>query len=171
MKRVVAYTLLAVWIGLATVLQALAVEGLGWGAWTPDLPLFLLVAALAQLHKSDAVRVAVVAGLARATFTVEPPFGVLAGTLAVGLVADSVRRVAELSRPITRAVLVGTSAFLFGLWLVLVDAVRVDDVAGVLLGRTGSLVPTALTSALLALVAWPLAKALPGLRSMERRAF
>jgi len=170
MKRVVAYTLLAVWIGLATVLQAFAVEGLDLGVWTPDLPLFLLVAALAQLHKSDAVRVAVVAGLARATFTVEPPFGVLAGTLAVGLVADGVRRVAELSRPMTRAVLVGGSAFFFGLWLVLVDAVRCG-VAGELLGRAVSLVPTALASALLALVAWPLARALPGLRSMERRAF
>lgn len=170
MKRVVAYILLAVWIGLATVLQAFLVEGLGLGVWSPDLPLFLLVAALAQLHKSDAVRVAIVAGLARATFTVEPPFGVLAGTLAVGLVADGVRRVAELSRPMTRAVLVGGSAFLFGLWLVLVDAVRVG-IAGELLGRAVSLVPTALTSALLALVAWPLARALPGLRSMERRAF
>lgn len=171
MKRVVAYTLLAVWIGLATVLQAYAVEDLRLGAWTPDLPLFLLVAALAQLHKSDAVRVAIVAGLARATFTVEPPFGVLAGMLAVGLVADGVRRVAELSRPITRALLVGAAAFGFGFWLALVDAVRVGAVASVVLGRAGSLAPTALTSALLALVAWPLAKALPGLRSMERRAF
>jgi len=169
-RRVFAYVLLAVWTSVATVLQALAVEGLGLGVWTPDLALFLLVAALAQLHRSDAVRVSLVAGLARATFTVEPPFGVLAGTLAVGLVADGVRRVAELSRPITRAVLVGGSAFLFGLWLLLVDAVR-SDVAGVLLGRAVSLVPTALTSALFALVAWPLAKALPGLRSMERRAF
>jgi hypothetical protein len=171
MKRVIAYTLLAVWTGVATVLQAFAVEGLGLGAWTPDLPLFLLVAALAQLHRSDAVRVAIVAGLARATFTVEPPFGVLAGMLAVGLVADGVRRIAELSRPSTRALLVGTSAFLFGLWLVLVDAVRAGDVAVVMLRGAVSLVPTALTSALFALAAWPLARALPGLRSIERRAF
>jgi hypothetical protein len=171
MKRVLAYVFLAVWTGVATVLQALSVEGLGLGYWTPDLPLCLLVAALAQLHRSDAVRVSIVAALARATFTVAPPFGVLAGTLAVGLVADGVRRVAELSRPITRALLVGVSAFLFGLWLVLVDAARAGDVGGVVLGRAVSLVPTALTSALLALVAWPLARLLPGLRSMERRAF
>lgn len=171
MTRAVAYVSLAVWTGVATVLQAFAVEGLGLGAWTPDLPLLLLVAALAQLRASDAVRVSVVAGLARATFTVEPPYGVLAGTLAVGLVADAVRRVAELSRPITRAMLVGLSALSFGLWLLLVDAARAGEVGDVVLARAASLAPTAFTSAALALAAWPLARVLPGLRAMERRPF
>lgn len=171
MKWILPYTLLAVWTSVATVLQALLVDTLGLGAWSPDVPLFLLVAALAQLYRSDAVRVAFVAGLARATFTVEPPFAVLAGTLAVGLIADGVRRIAELSRPITRAALVAAAAFGFGLWLLLVDAVRAGFAADAVLLEAWQLAPTVLTSALLALVAWPLARRLPGLRSMERRAY
>ena len=171
MKRLLAYVALAIWTAVATLLQGLLVDVLGFGVWAPDLPLFLLVAALAQLHRSDAVRVSLVAALARATFTVAPPFGVLAGTLAVGLVADTVRRVAELSRPVTRAALVGAAALAFGLWLLLVDAVRAGDAAPALLARASGLVPTALTSALLALAAWPLARSLPGLRPIARRIF
>jgi hypothetical protein len=171
MKRVVSYVLLAVWTAVATVVQALAVETLGLGVWTPDLALVLFVAALAQLYRSDAVRMSIVAGLARATFTVAPPFGVLAGTLAVGLVADTVRRVAELSQPLTRALLVGASAFVFGAWLLFVDATRAGEAGDVLLVDVLLLAPTALTSALAALIAWPLARRLPGLRAIERRAF
>lgn len=171
MNRLAPYLLLAVWSSVATVLQGLAVEVLGFGVFAPDLPLFLLVAALGQLYRSDAVRVSLVAGLARASFTVEPPFAILAGTLAVGLVADTVRRIADLSRPLTRSVLVGAAAFGLGLWLRLVDTDRATGVGARDLVVAVEVVPTAISSALLALVAWRAAQALPGLRRIERRAF
>lgn len=171
MRRVLPYALLAVWTALATVAQAVCVEVLGLGALTPDVPLFLLVAALAQLYRSDPVRMSLVAGLSRATFTVEPPFAVLAGTIAVGLVADLVRRVAELSRPLTRAALVGVASLGFGAWLVFVDAARAGVAGGEVLEASLMLAPTAASSALLALAAWPLASQLPGLRAIQRRAF
>ncbi|MEZ6016845.1 MAG: hypothetical protein R3F49_17130 [Planctomycetota bacterium] len=171
MKRLVPYLFVAIWTGLATIAQAVMVETLGLGVWAPDVPIFLLVAALAQLYKSDAVRVSLVAALARATFTVEPPFAIVAGSLAVGLAADVLRRLAELSQVLTRAALVGTAAFFFGLWLVFVDAVRTASPVTSLVNASTQLLPTALTSALLALFAWPLARKLPGLRSIERRAF
>ena len=172
MKWIVPYMALALWTGVATVLQALIAGPLGM--WTPDLPLLLLVAAIAHLHRRDAMRIALVSGLARCALTIEPPFAVLCGTFCVALAADGVRRFAELSGAALRASLCAAASFGFGVWLLLVHAARSEaslPAARAVLAEVPMLIPMAATSALTALVAWPLTTRLPGLRALRSRLF
>jgi hypothetical protein len=187
-KRGIGYTLLFVWVSLAGAAQAFALGlaprvGEGFGALAralvPDLMTLVLVAAVGRLARRDVVRLALVAAAARAGWTAAPPYAVVAGTLAVALVADSVRRIAELDRPSLRFCAAGAGSLLLGLWLLFVDLVRADAarVSGAMgfgaVGPGDAALPflTALVTALAGLVLWPLLVRLPGLGRLERRAF
>ncbi|MEM1447676.1 MAG: hypothetical protein AAF957_06185 [Planctomycetota bacterium] len=188
MRRSVGYALLFAWIALAGGVQLFA------QAWTPhvggavepalralvpDLMTLVLVAAVGRLARRDAVALAAVAAAARTAFTASPPFAVLAGTIAVTLIADTIRRFAELDRPSLRFVAAGAGALAFGLWLLFVDLARASDAR--VTDRLGfaDLQPahvvlpfaTAFVTAAVGLLLWPVLVQLPGLRQLERRAF
>ncbi|MEM9381645.1 MAG: hypothetical protein AAGB93_16945 [Planctomycetota bacterium] len=139
----------------------------------------VLVAAVGRLARRDAVALAAVAAAARTAFTASPPFAVLAGTIGVALIADTVRRFAELDRPSLRFAAAGAGALAFGLWLLFVDLARASDVRAADRIGLADLQPvhaalpflTALATALVGLLLWPVLVQLPGLRQLERRAF
>ena len=104
---------------------------------------------------------------------------VLAGSIAVAYLAGSLGRMAELDRPLLRVTSAGVGALVFGSWLLFVDFVRVDEARGsgaLAFGAVGlhlvwAPLITALTTAMVAFSIWPMLRALPGLRRLERSVF
>lgn len=188
MKRGIGYALLFLWVAFAGALQLFAVglaPSVGHAGATfaralvPDLMTLVLVAAVGRLARRDVVRIALVAALARAAFTAAPPFAIVAGSVLVAMIADTIRRFAELDRSSLRFVAAGAGALAFGLWLLFVDVARAGEARanGTLgFGRVdayAALLPlvTALVTALVGLALWPALQRLPGLGRLERRAF
>ena len=198
MKRAIGYALVFVWSALCCALQ-LVTLGLAPRACAetatatsttlvrmgvPDLATIFLVAAVGRLARRDLVAIAVTAAAARIAFTAAPPFAVLAGTLAVALVADFVRGFAELDAPGLRVAATALGSFVYAAWLMLVDASRAAEMhivnpvsplgsGGGALDAAAFLGPflTGATTAVIAFALWPLFRSLPGLRRLERRAF
>lgn len=188
MKRLAGYALVAVWVALACAAQVTMLSFAPWvdaegsfltRALVPDLGVCVLVAAVARVGRHDAVGLAISATIGRAAFTGAAPFAVLAGSLAVAMLAGSLGRLAELDRPFLRVTSAGLGALLFGAWLLFVDLVRSDEArarGALAFGHVGTghlLIPllTAFTTALVAFALWPALRSLPGLRRLERPAF
>lgn len=191
MKRLLGYGVLALWCALAQALQ-LVLQGLCPApdaaapgtvlarALAPDFATLVLVAAVGRLARQDALVLAFACALGRASFTAAPPLGVAAGVLVVAVLADGLRGFAQLDRPFLRLVAAGLGTLVFSLWLGLVEFVRFQD-ASALLGlgfgavdlsvAAGAAAVTAATTAVFGVVAWPVFAALPGLGTLERRAF
>jgi len=169
--RWVAWLMLAVWASWLSAAQAVAVSRTLLGAWTPDLGLLLVIACAGACRRSDVVVAALIVGLARVAHSIEPPAALLAGFLGVAVAVQSVRRFAELERPLVRLGLCAASALVFGLWLNLVHAVRTGMDAG--LGGLAAALPQVLPGALSTtfcglLFATSLAR-LPGLTPLRKQ--
>lgn len=188
MKRASGFVLVAFWVAFACALQ---VALLAFGPWVdfggasitralvPDLGTCVLVAAVARIGRRDAVGLAIAATIGRAAFTGASPFAVLAGSIAVAYLAGSLGRMAELDRPLLRVTSAGVGALVFGSWLLFVDFVRIDEARGsgaLAFGAVGlhlvwAPLITAFTTAMVAFSIWPMLRALPGLRRLERSVF
>ena len=196
MRRAIGYSLLLFWATLAAALH-LVLVGLSVSmfspvmsavttdslptlrALVPDLATLLLVASVGRLSRRDTLMIAVVVFVGRSAFTASPPFAVLSGTIATAYIADSLRTVAELDRPLLRVVSAGLGSLVYGYWLIFVDHVRSTE--SVVLGRLqfgwpdasafGLPIVTAVATAVCALLFWPLFTRLPGQKRLERRAF
>ena len=194
MKRFIGYTVLGLWAAATSALQLMglalapALEKGGASvvrAAVPDLTTVLLVAAVGRLARRDVVRLSIAVAVGRAGFTDAPPFAVVAGCIGVGMVADSMRRFAEVGRPTLRVASACAGALLYGAWLIFVDLVRAGEAragagagpgsafgfGGIDAGDLSLSIVTAASSALVALIAWPVLTGLPGLGQLERRAF
>lgn len=188
MKRASGFVLFAFWVAFACALQ---VALLAFGPWVdlgtasvtralvPDLGICVLVAAVARVGRRDAVGLAIAATVGRAAFTGAAPFALLAGSIVVAYLAGSLGRMAELDRPFLRVTSAGIGALLFGWWLLFVDFVRAGEARASGALSFGEVVAplawaplvTAFTTALVAFALWPMLRALPGLRRLERRVF
>lgn len=189
MRRVIGWTLAFTWAALAVAAQvgmlSLAPEpgadgaGLTARALVPDLSTIVLVALVARTGGRDVIACAATVTLARIGFTAASPFAVLAGTMGAALIADAVRGVAELERPLLRVVACATGAFVFGAWLAFVDLVRLEDASGgggLAFGDVGpetfgAPLLTAVVTGVIAFALWPLFHSLAGLSYLERRGF
>lgn len=168
--RPLAWLMLAVWASWLSAAQGLAVARSPLGPWTPDLGLLLLVACAGRLHPRDVPLATVLVALGRVAHTVVPPCAVLAAFLALSLVCQWVRRLAEIGGPLLRTALPGVGALLVGLWFALVHGLRTSADAGdALAASVGPVLATAFSTALFGLVLLGALVRLPGLTPLRER--
>ena len=169
--RVLAWVMLAIWASWTAALQGLVVAQTQLGAWVPDAGLVLLLACAARFDPRDIPKAALVAGIARVAYTVEPPPAVLAGFLALAFLLQATATVAEVEGAIVRPVVCGLFAWAFSAWLLFVGRVRDHSSAELLdfLPLALAQWPLALSTGLFALLLAPTLAHLPGLSPLRRR--
>lgn len=155
--------MLLVWAAWLSGFQAVLVTS--YGSWVPDVSLILLLALCAELDSRDVPFLCGVLAFARLTFTVEPVEATVCGLFVVGAAALGVRSVAEAGGPLVRTLWGGLAVLGYSSWLLFVHETRM----GASLGLDWRIaVPTAVSSALLALLLGPLLSRLPGLTPLRR---
>jgi hypothetical protein len=169
----------AVWTLWLAALQGFVVARSSHGAWMPDLALALALALAGHIAREDLPKLALALAAARAAVSIDPPVAIFAAYLCVFGVAHVLRGVFDISSPMPRGMLTFASALFAGAWLELVhrvrdarDAVVTASDAG--LGSFGfdvlrSAWPSALTTALAAVIAGPALARLPGLNSLWKK--
>ena len=164
------WIMLAVWSSWVTAGQGLLATSMD--LWVPDLSLLMLLACAGRFESGDVPKAAVVIGLSRAAFSIEPAPALMVGLLASGTVVVGIRSVAEVNGPLMRTVLAAACSWLFAAWLVVVHIVRVERGGGSApfeLSFALTLWRGALTTAVAALVVGPPLAYLPGLTRLRRR--
>ncbi|MEM7305988.1 MAG: hypothetical protein AAF682_04925 [Planctomycetota bacterium] len=159
------WLVLVVWCAwIYALLGRLAAEPAVRG-WVPDLGLVLLLGLEPRLSRRDAVRAALVIGLARAAFSADAPTAILAGTLGAVSVSRGLRNVVESDAALPRAAVTGICALLLGLFLAAVHRARLSAGFGAVdfALPLGTVVRGAAATALASLLVWPLLVRLPGL--------
>jgi len=172
LARWIPWIMLCVWSAWISAGQGLLAHPARLDLWAPDLGLLLLLACAGRFESRDVPKAALIVGLSRAAFSVEPPSALLVGLLGAGAVVVGVRSVAEVNGPLMRSVLAFLCSWVFAAWLVLVHIVRVERAGGeapLALGFVLSLWRGALVTALAALVLGPALAYLPGLSRLRRR--
>lgn len=166
--RLIAWALALVWLTWTTALSGWLSGGELFASWSPDLGVALLASLAGFLVARDVPRLALLAALARASLSVDAPVVLLAGFLAIGALANSVRHFVDLRGPFARAGLAAVAAPALAAWLGCARAVRAGEpylVDGHDLARL------AFTSGIFALIAGDLLARLPGLSPLRRRAW
>jgi len=157
--------LLAIWMTWVTAIQSRLAESPSYRFPPPDLNLVFLVSLALVVRRADLLPLALIAGLARTSFSLDPPQALLFLTLAIGTLAVASRRALHLEGPIWRALLSGFGAVFAALWLARVRSVRgVDALSTDVVAAT----VLAISSALSALVLGGLFLRLPGLKPLRR---
>lgn len=172
LERWTPWIMLAVWSSWLAAVQGLLASPDRLDLWVPDLSLLLLVACAGRFESRDVPKAALVIGLGRIAFSVEPPAALLVGLLVAGTIVVAVRTVAEVNGPLMRTALTALCTFGFGAWLVIVHVVRTERAGGgtpIPLGFALSLWRGALATALLGFFVGPLLAYLPGLTRLRRR--
>jgi hypothetical protein len=170
-NRPLAWIMLAVWASWTAAAQGLAVAQTPLGSWVPDAGLVLLLACAGRFDSRDVPLAALVVGVARVAYTVEPPSAVLAGFLALAFLLRAGATVAEVDGVLARPVISGLFAWAFCGWLIFVNRVRdlgmveLFDFMPDVLAQW----PVALSTALFALFLSPTLAHLPGLSPLRRR--
>ena len=155
--------MLLVWASWLCGLQA--VLATNFGTWVPDISLILLLALCAELDSRDVPFLCGVLAFSRLAFTVEPIEATVCGLLVVSAAALGVRSVAEAAGPLVRTLWGGLAVLGYSAWMLLVHETR----TGVDLGLDWRVaVPTAVSSAILALMLGPMLSRLPGLTALRR---
>jgi hypothetical protein len=135
-----------------------------FGLATPDLSLVLFVGLLGVVRKSDIFLLALVAALARKSFSVDPGVAILSGLLALAWLTLLLRNWIEVFNPYWRAFLAAAGAMGLAAWLALVHLAR----EGGALPQLDALLLLAFSSGLCALALGGWAIRLPGLTPLRR---
>jgi len=162
------WLMLAVWASWLCAVHSLCVSRFGLVKWMPDLGLVFLVSCAARFEARQASAVALIVGLARVAYTIEPPSAVLAGFLMVGMGLRMAASVVEVSGTVLRGLYAALAVCLFSAWMTLVAVARgalpVEELSERLLGA----LPAAASSGLATLLLAPLFAVLPGLTPLRR---
>jgi hypothetical protein len=142
-------------------------------AWIPNFGLLLTLTLLGRVQREDLAKVGLAMTVARAAVSIDPPIAIFAAQAFVVVLAHTLRRLLEISQPVPRSLLAGGNALLFAAWYELVHRVRdARDAAlaaaeaargSAVLDALASAWPSALTTALVALLLGPAFAHLPGL--------
>ena len=166
-SRLAGWLLLLVWFAWIHALQERLTESDTLALATPDLGMVLFVGMLGAVRKDDVFLLAILASLARKSFSVDPSLAILCGFLALAWLASVLRHVVELESPLWRGLLAALGACGLSFWLELVRFARV----GAAWPQLEGLVPLAFTSGLTALAAGSLFVRLPGLSPLRVEAW
>ena len=175
----IAWALLGVWSVWIFALQGLCAARMGSSTWIPDVGLVVLLSLAARLSHEDLPKAALIVAVARCAVSIDAPVAVLAGYGGAIALARALRGVFEISGALPRTLLAGANAWLVAGWLAFAHELRDARVVAQLtgaapdLGQLGlaltSAWPTALSSALTALVLGPLLGQLPGLSPLAKK--
>lgn len=166
-SRALAWLLVATWFALFCALQAAMAASPRFGLATPDLCVVLLVSLAGAVRRADLAWLALVAALARKSFSLDPPSAILALTLAIAGLAWLLRALFDLRNPLWRSGLAALCASGACVWLELVRSAR--DRAPAASAELAGLWPPAWTSALAALACGGLLAHLPGLAPLRSK--
>ena len=162
-----AWLCLVVWAVWLFALQGgLALSG--FGRWTPDVGVVLLIALTARVSSARARWAAAWVALARISYGGDPPLAVLAGYLGFVGLCHVVRSAVELERPLVRALLCGLSAALLA-WFWSSAHGMSRSTHGVDVALASFAWTSALSTALVALACGGWLGALPGLSPLWTR--
>jgi hypothetical protein len=166
-RKGLAWLLALVWFVWLAALQQGMAQSARFGAATPDLVMVLLASLAGAVRRKDLMLLAVVAALARKSFSLEPAPAILFGTLAICAFAWALRAFVDLRSPLWRAGLAALGAGGLVAWFQLVRAAR--ERSGDLGAGLESLWPAVWSSALAALALGGLLAYLPGLSPLKAR--
>jgi len=155
--------MLLIWASWLTGFQA--VLATNFGVWVPDISMVLLLALCAELDSRDVPFLCGVLAFTRLAFTVEPVEATICGLFVVGAAALGVRSVAEAGGPLVRSLWGGLAVLGYSSWLLAVHETRMGESLGL---DWRIAVPTAISSAVLALFIGPALSRLPGLTPLRR---
>lgn len=162
-SRGLAWAMLLIWASWLTGFQA--VLATKFGLWVPDISMVLLLALCAELDSRDVPFLCGVLAFTRLAFTVEPVEATICGLFVVGAAALGVRSVAEAGGPLVRSLWGGLAVLGYSSWLLAVHETRMGESLGL---DWRIAVPTAISSACLALLLGPALSRLPGLTPLRR---
>jgi hypothetical protein len=166
-RRSLAWLLALVWFVWLGALQQSMAASARFGGATPDLVTVLLVSLAGAVRRRDLVLLALVAALARKSYSLEPAAAILTATIAFAGLAWLLRAFVDIQSPLWRAGLAALAAGGTTLWFELVRVAR--ERAGELGPGLTELWPAAGTSALAALACGGLLAHLPGLSPLKAR--
>lgn len=165
--RTLAWMVALVWFVWLAGLQQEMAESERFARATPDLVTVLFVSLAGAVRRADLAWLALLAALARRSFSLDPPSAILAGCFALAALVWALRAFVDVRNPLWRAALAGLGAAGLAIWLELVRAAR---------ERGASLPPdftlagaAAWTSALAALALGGLFAFLPGLSPLRSK--
>ncbi len=164
-NRLLAWGLLIVWFAWIHVLEERLLQSETLALATPDLAMVLFVGLLGAVDKRDVFPLAILAALARKSFSVDPGIAILSGFLALAWLAVLLRSMVELKSPLWRAALAAVGAMGLAFWLELVRFARTGGAPP----QLEPLLPLAFTSCLAALALGSFAIRLPGLTPLRGR--
>lgn len=167
-----AWILVTVWAAWAFAAHGALVTGSPAAAWMPDFGLVLLISLAIELPRRDLPLAALAVTVARVAVSIDPPVAIFAAFGAVVVLARSLRRALDLRGAGSRLVFAAVATLAVHVWLALVHDVRSTAElarAADALGRTRGIAaafalaaPTALSSAIAAVLVGPLLVRLPG---------
>jgi hypothetical protein len=163
-SRFFAWCLLVVWFAWIHALQERLSVSETFALATPDLGMVLFVGLLGAVHKDDVFLLALLAAIARKSFSIDPSLAILCGFLSMAWLASLLRHMVELSSPLWRALLTVLGACGLSLWLEIVRFARI----GAAPPGVEALLPLAFSSGLAALALGSFAIRLPGLTPLRR---
>jgi len=166
--RLVGWLMLAVWAGWIAAAQGLLAAQPVFARLVPDALLCLFLACAARFESADLPKVALLCGMARVAYSIEPPAAILAGFLAAAFGVRAVASVADLDGASVRTVLAGIVGYGLSAWLFVVHEAR-EGATGELGPELLAQLPGALATAALAFLAGPALARLPGLTPLRRR--
>ncbi len=165
--RTLAWFLTAIWLVWISALQASLQVSFGQHLPLPlpDLVTILLVCLATLFSRRALLPLALVATLARKSFSIDPPLAILFASLCIVALAGALRSVVELRGATWRSIFAGLCATLFPLWLALARQAR--GIGEVDLAWGNQLASLAVTL-LLAFFFGTLFVRLPGLAPLKR---
>ena len=163
--RTIAWATAVVWFAWTHATQELLGRHEVFGLATPDFGMVLFVGLIGAVKKNDVFPLALLAAVARKSFSVDPGIAILCGFLALAWSAVLLRNLVELTNPLWRGTLSAAGAMGLAFWLELVRFAR----TGGSLPQLDPLLPLAITSGLGALALGGFAIRLPGLSPLRRK--
>ena len=167
-SRFVAWLVAIVWFAWAAAVDTQTRTAWVTSAWIPDVGVVLFVAWAVRIDVRHLLMLALLAALARASFSVEPPVSILAAHIAAALLIGLGRQSFDLSRPFARALVAATVTNLWAYWSWLVLIARHGEGAA---PSSGALIAAALGTGLLALFFGGWLAKLPGVGALGGRSF
>jgi hypothetical protein len=166
-SRLLAWGILIVWFSWIHVVEEQLMRSEALALATPDLGMVLFVGLLGSIDKKNIFLLALLAALARKSFSIDPGIAILSGFLALAWLAVILRSMVELSSPMWRAALAAVGAGGLAFWLEVVRYTR----GGIVPPQLEPLLPIAFTSCLAALALGSFVIRLPGLSPLRRKSW
>lgn len=139
------------------------------GAWTPELGVVLIIGLASRMTPERARGGALVLALVRSALSTEPLFAILAAYLFLGELVATLRASVDTEGPALRTVLAFLGSMGVALWFGLVQGAREGTPAPLAFGLPDRILPTAISTACVALLFGGWLRRLPGIGPLWKK--